>query len=60
MLAKFSIRAKIISVVGFLLVAMMAMGLLAVQSMRAINANTVDITTRAPDAIFPIEYPPPA
>ncbi|QPF86844.1 methyl-accepting chemotaxis protein [Bradyrhizobium genosp. L] len=45
MFAKFSIRAKIIAVVAFLLVAMMAMGLLAVQSMRAINANTVDITT---------------
>ncbi len=45
MLAKLSIRAKIISVVAFLLVAMMGVGLLAAQSMRAINANTVDITT---------------
>ncbi|MFB9262059.1 methyl-accepting chemotaxis protein [Bradyrhizobium erythrophlei] len=45
MLAKISIRAKIISVVAFLLVAMMGVGVLAVQSMRAINANTVDITT---------------
>jgi len=45
MLAKLSIRAKIIAVVAFLLVAMMCVGLLAVQSMRAINANTVDITT---------------
>jgi len=44
MLAKFSIRTKIITVVAFLLVAMAGMGLLAVLSMRAINANTVDIT----------------
>jgi len=44
MLAKYSIRAKIITVVAFLLVAMAGMGLLAVLSMRAINANTVDIT----------------
>jgi methyl-accepting chemotaxis protein len=45
MLAKFSIRTKIITVVAFLLVALAGMGLLAVLSMRAINANTVDITT---------------
>jgi methyl-accepting chemotaxis protein len=45
MLAKYSIRAKIVTVVAFLLVAMTGMGLLAVQSMRSINANTVDITT---------------
>ena len=45
MLAKFSIRSKIITVVAFLLVAMTGMGLLAVKNMRAINANTVDITT---------------
>src|SRR6516225_7676105 len=45
MLAKFSIRTKIITVVAFLLVAMAGLGLLAVLSMRAINANTVDITT---------------
>ena len=45
MLAKFSIRAKIIAVVALLLVAMTGMGLLAVTNMRAINANTVDITT---------------
>ncbi|WP_027516790.1 methyl-accepting chemotaxis protein [Bradyrhizobium sp. WSM1417] len=45
MLATISIRAKIISVVAFLLVAMAGMGLLAVMKMRAINANTVDITT---------------
>ncbi|MBN8986963.1 MAG: MCP four helix bundle domain-containing protein [Rhizobiales bacterium] len=45
MFAKYSIRTKIISVVAFLLVAMTGMGLLAVRNMRAINANTVDITT---------------
>ncbi|MDA9425436.1 MULTISPECIES: methyl-accepting chemotaxis protein [unclassified Bradyrhizobium] len=45
MFAKISIRAKIISVVAFLLVAMAGMGLLAVTKMRSINANTVDITT---------------
>ena len=45
MLAKFSIRSKIIAVVALLLVAMSGMGLLAVTNMRAINANTVDITT---------------
>src|SRR5882757_6869402 len=45
MLAKLSIRAKIIAVVAFLLVAMTGMGLLAVRNMRAINANTVDIAT---------------
>ena len=45
MFAKLSIRAKITAVVAFLLVAMTGMGLLAVRNMRAINANTVDITT---------------
>ncbi|MBX9650242.1 MAG: MCP four helix bundle domain-containing protein, partial [Xanthobacteraceae bacterium] len=45
MLAKYSIRTKIITVVAFLLVAMTGMGLLAVKNMRAINANTVDIVT---------------
>jgi methyl-accepting chemotaxis protein len=45
MLAKYSIRAKIVTVVAFLLLAMTGMGLLAVSSMRSINANTVDITT---------------
>ncbi|SFP04386.1 methyl-accepting chemotaxis sensory transducer [Bradyrhizobium sp. Ghvi] len=45
MLASISIRAKIISVVAFLLVAMTGMGLLAVAKMRSMNANTVDITT---------------
>ncbi len=45
MFATISIRTKIISVVAFLLVAMSGMGLLNVMKMRAINANTVDITT---------------
>ncbi|UFZ06897.1 methyl-accepting chemotaxis protein [Bradyrhizobium ontarionense] len=45
MFASMSIRAKIISVVALLLVALTAMGLLAVASMRTMNANTVDITT---------------
>ncbi|WP_375779837.1 methyl-accepting chemotaxis protein [Bradyrhizobium sp. ma5] len=45
MFAKFSIRAKIIAVVAFLLVAITGMGLLAVMNLRSINANTVDITT---------------
>jgi len=44
MLASISIRAKIISVVAFLLVAMTGMGLLAVMKMRSMNANTTDIT----------------
>jgi methyl-accepting chemotaxis protein len=45
MLASYSIRTKIITVVAFLLVAMTGMGLLAVRNMRAINVNTVDIAT---------------
>jgi methyl-accepting chemotaxis protein len=45
MLAKYSIRAKITAVVTFLLVAITGMGLLAVKNMRAMNANTLDITT---------------
>jgi len=45
MFAKISIRAKIISVLAFLLVAMAGMGLLAVMKMRSMNANTTDITT---------------
>ncbi|MDF0517163.1 methyl-accepting chemotaxis protein [Bradyrhizobium yuanmingense] len=44
MFANISIRAKIISVVAFLLVAMAGMGLLAIMKMRSMNANTVDIT----------------
>ncbi len=45
MLANISIRAKIITVVAFLLVALTGMGLLAVKYMRSINASTVDIST---------------
>jgi methyl-accepting chemotaxis protein len=45
MLAKCSIRSKIITVVAFLLLVMTGMGLLAVKNMRAINANTVDISS---------------
>ncbi len=45
MFAKYSIRAKIITVVAFLLLAMTGLSLLALASMRSINANTVDITT---------------
>jgi methyl-accepting chemotaxis protein len=45
MLANISIRAKIITVVAFLLVALTGMGLLAVKNMRSINASTVDIAT---------------
>jgi len=45
MFASMSIRAKIMSVVALLLVVLTAMGLLAVSSMRTMNANTVDITT---------------
>jgi methyl-accepting chemotaxis protein len=45
MLSNISIRAKIITVVALLLVAMTGMGLLAVKNMRSINANTVDIAT---------------
>src|SRR5690348_10644539 len=44
MFANMSIRAKIITVVAFLLVVMTGMGLLAVRNMRSMNANTVDIT----------------
>jgi methyl-accepting chemotaxis protein len=45
MLATLSIRAKITIVVSFLLIAMTGMGLFAVRSMQAINANAVDIQT---------------
>src|ERR1700760_2402086 len=44
-MSKLSIRAKIISVVAFLLLTMAGVGLLAVRNMRAINASTVDIVT---------------
>jgi methyl-accepting chemotaxis protein len=42
-MSKFSIRTKIIAVIAFMLLAMAGLGLLAVQSMQAINAHTVDI-----------------
>jgi methyl-accepting chemotaxis protein len=45
MFSNFSIRAKIMTVVAILLVAMIGMGLLAVKNMRSINASTVDIAT---------------
>jgi methyl-accepting chemotaxis protein len=38
-----SIRTKIIAVIAFMLVVMSGLGLLAVRSMQAINAHTVDI-----------------
>ena len=40
-----SIRAKVIAVIAFLLVAMSGMGLLAIRSMQAINAHTVEIAS---------------
>jgi methyl-accepting chemotaxis protein len=45
MFSNLSIRAKIMMVVVFLLVAMTGVGLLAVKNMRSINAATVDIAT---------------
>jgi methyl-accepting chemotaxis protein len=45
MFASFSIRAKVTTVIAFLLVALTGMGLLAVRNMRTINASTVDIQT---------------
>ena len=45
MFAKYSIRAKIVTVVAFLLLVLTGMGLLAVGNMRAINASTVEISS---------------
>ncbi|WP_257169246.1 methyl-accepting chemotaxis protein [Bradyrhizobium sp. SRS-191] len=45
MFASMSIRTKIMSVVALLLLVLTGMGLLAISSMRAMNANTVDITS---------------
>ena len=45
MFAKYSIRAKVIAVVAFLLAAITGMGLLAAWNMRSMNANTIDIAT---------------
>src|SRR3954466_7310974 len=38
-----SIRAKVIAVIAFMVIAMSGMGLLAIRSMQAINAHTVEI-----------------
>ena len=40
-----SIRAKVIAVIAFLLIAMSGMGLLAIRSMQVINAHTVEIAS---------------
>ncbi|CAN5193198.1 methyl-accepting chemotaxis protein [soil metagenome] len=45
MLSRFSIRAKLIAVTASMFLAVIAMGLLAVRQMQAINANAVDIQT---------------
>jgi methyl-accepting chemotaxis protein len=45
MFARLPIRSKIIALVTFLLVAIAGMGFLAVEEMRAMNANAVDIAT---------------
>lgn len=45
MLARLSIRAKITVVVTLLISALAAMGLLSIKSMKAMNANTVEIAT---------------
>jgi len=42
-MAKLSIRTKIIAVIVFMLATMSGLGLLAVYSMRSINAHTIDI-----------------
>jgi methyl-accepting chemotaxis protein len=42
-MSKLSIRAKVIAVIAFMLVAMSGMGLLAVRSMQSINGRTVEI-----------------
>ena len=45
MLSKYSIRAKIITTVAFLLLALIGVGIFAILQLRAINANAVDIET---------------
>ena len=42
-MSNLSIRTKIVAVIAFMLVVMSGLGLLAVRSMQAINAHTVDI-----------------
>jgi methyl-accepting chemotaxis protein len=44
-MSKLSIRAKVIAVIAFMLVAMSGMGLLAIRSMQMINAQTVEIAS---------------
>jgi methyl-accepting chemotaxis protein len=44
-MSAFSIRAKVIAVIAFMLIAMSGMGLLAIRSMQAINAHTVEIAS---------------
>jgi methyl-accepting chemotaxis protein len=41
-----SIRAKVIAVIAFMLIAMSGMGFLAIRSMQVINAHTVEIATQ--------------
>jgi methyl-accepting chemotaxis protein len=48
---KYSIGAKIVTVVAFLLVATTGIGQLVVSNMRAINANTVDIATSSSPSV---------
>ncbi|WP_458757211.1 methyl-accepting chemotaxis protein [Afipia sp. TerB] len=43
MLSKFSIRAKLIAVISFLLVTMIALGLVAINRMQTLNTNATDI-----------------
>jgi methyl-accepting chemotaxis protein len=44
-MSKLSIRAKVIAVIAFMLVAMSGMGLLAIRSMQVINTHTVEIAS---------------
>ena len=44
-MSKLSIRAKVIGVIAFMLLAMSGLGVLAISSMRAINAHTVEIAS---------------
>ena len=44
-MSRLSIRAKVIAVIAFMLLAMSGMGLLAIRSMQVINAHTVEIAS---------------
>jgi methyl-accepting chemotaxis protein len=44
-MSKLSIRAKVIAVIAFMLLAMSGMGLLAIRSMQVINSHTVEIAS---------------